>query len=69
MSEIEQMWDFLNRSNAEVMQLKMFKNKGDAKPFRMIVFIEGEEAVEDVNKFLDGRPSGDKASFRVDVPK
>ena len=68
-SEIKQMWDLLTKSNAEIMQFKMFTNKGDKKPFRMIVFIEGEAAVEEVNKFLDSREAGERASFRADVPE
>lgn len=51
--DVKRMWELLRESNAETMQLKLYKNEGDAKPFRCIVFVEGEQAVEDVGNFLN----------------
>lgn len=50
--DIQAMWKLLNDSNAETMTLKLFKNEGDPKAYRAIIFVEGEQAVEDVGQFL-----------------
>lgn len=50
--DIKRMWALLKESNAETMQLKLYRNEGDAKPFRAIIFVEGEEAVEKINNFI-----------------
>jgi len=67
--DIKRMWELLNESNAESMQLKMFRNEGDEKPFRAIIFIEGEEAVAAVDKFLTERGGEGYKSPRIKVNK
>jgi hypothetical protein len=62
---IQQMWKLLNESNAETMQLKLFKNEGDPKPYRAIIFVEGIEAVEKVNKFIEGMSGETYTSPRI----
>ena len=50
--DIKRFWELLNESNAETMTLRLFRNEGDPKPFRAMVFVEGEEAVAKVEAFL-----------------
>lgn len=50
--DIKRFWELMNESEAETMTLKLFRNEGDPKPFRALVFVEGEEAVAKVEAFL-----------------
>lgn len=56
-ADIENLWKLLGESNAETMQIKLFREEGDKKPFRLIALVEGEEAVAEVMRFLDERGS------------
>lgn len=56
-ADIENLWKLLSESNAETMQIKLFRNEGDEKPFRLMALVEGEKAVAEVMKFLDERGS------------
>lgn len=66
--DIEYCWKLLNDSNAETMNVKLFRTEGDEKAFRSIIFVEGEEAVEKVSKFLEdmGGENFTTPKFRVD---
>lgn len=55
--DIANLWKLLGESNAETMQIKLYREEGDEKPFRLIVLVEGQEAVAEVMKFLDERGS------------
>lgn len=50
-SDLQKMWRLLEESDAETMTFKLFKKtdgRKDRKPFRAIILVEGEEAVERV---------------------
>jgi hypothetical protein len=57
MSDLKAMWDLLEKSDGEVLAFKLYKNKGDKKPFRMIVLVEGEEACQKMAKFTEDNES------------
>lgn len=50
-SDLQKMWQLLKESGAETMTFKLFKKsdgRKDRKPFRAIILVEGEGAVERV---------------------
>ena len=54
-SEFHKLWKLMEESEAGTMQLKLYREEGDEKPFRAIVLINGEEEVEEILKYLDNR--------------
>jgi len=46
--DIRKLWETLKKSGSERMVLKFFKKEGDATPFRALVFVEGEAAVDEL---------------------
>lgn len=52
---IEKLWKLLEESGDGVMQLKLYKEEGDAEPYRAIVLIHGKRDVREILKFLDSR--------------
>lgn len=60
--DVKRIWELLKESNAETMQMKLYREEGDAKPFRAIIFVEGEEAIEKINNFIETM-SGETITF------
>lgn len=54
-ASFERLWTMMEESESETLQLKIFKNDGDQKPFRAVILVSGEEAVGEVLKYIDSR--------------
>lgn len=59
-SEISKIWDLLEGSDSDNVQIKLFREDGDKRPFRAIIFVDGEEAVREVLAFVDKREKAKK---------
>lgn len=54
-SDFVKFWKLMDESAAETMQIKLYKNEGDEKPFRAIILVQGKTAVKEVLKLIDDR--------------
>ncbi len=53
MSDLKRLWTMLEESNAATMSTKLYKEKGDKRPYRLMLLVEGEEEVEEINDALE----------------
>lgn len=51
----EKLWKLMEESHAGTMELKLFKQKGDEKPFRAIILVNGKREVEEILALLAAR--------------
>lgn len=49
------LWNMMEESDSSTIQIKLFRNEGDKKPYRAIILVNGEKDVEEILKYVDGR--------------
>lgn len=52
-SDFSKLWKLMEESAAETMQIKLYKNEGDEKPFRAIILVQGKTAVKQILEMVD----------------
>lgn len=56
-ADLEKLWKLLEKSGSETMEIKLFRNEGDKKPYRLMILVQGEEPAAELLKYLAERGS------------
>jgi hypothetical protein len=51
--DLSRIWKMMEESAAETCQIKLYKEEGDQKPFRAIIFVQGKTAVKQILEMVD----------------
>lgn len=51
--DFQKLWKLMEESNAGTMEMKLFKEEGDKKPFRAIILVNGVRETQEILELIE----------------